>query len=183
LIAMHALRLDYQRNNKPVPWLGLGVLVAALAALALMGGYYQTLNDRITFWERKAERIERLSSHRAVASRPPSKQAANAQILEAKQANQVLRQLSLPWNDLFKAVETSGGQTIALLSMEPDIKKGMVIISGEAKDLDALLGYVKRLSTHEVFDWVSLQNHQVQQADPEKPLHFSLRAHWKGVAL
>ncbi len=180
---MHALLLDYQRNNKPVPWLGLIVLVVALAALALMGSYYQTLNHRITFWERKAERIERLSSHRAVASRPLSKQAANAQILEAKQANQVLRQLSLPWNDLFKAVETSSGQSIALLSMEPDIKKGMVIISGEAKDLDALLNYVKQLSTHEVFDWVALQNHQIQQADPEKPLHFSLRADWKGVAL
>lgn len=178
---MHALRLDYQRNNKRVPWLGLCVLAAALAVLALMGIHYQSLNHRIAVWERKADRIEQLSSKRAHASRPLTEQAASAQSLEAKQANQVLRQLSLPWNDLFTAVDTSGGQTIALLSLEPDIRKGMVKISGEAKDLDALLGYVKRLSTHAVFDRVSLQNHQIQQADPEKPLHFSLLAHWKGV--
>jgi hypothetical protein len=179
---MHALRLDYQRNNKPVPWLGRGVLVAALASLALTGGYYQTLNQQIAFWEKKIDRDERLSSHRALASRPLSEQAAREQLLEVKEANQVVSQLSLPWNALFKAVETSGGQNIALLSMEPDLRKGTVKMSGEAKDLNALLSYVKRLSSHEVFGSVFLQNHQIQQEDPEKPLHFSLLAHWKGAA-
>ena len=37
VIAMRALQLDYQRANRPVPWLGLGVLVAALLALAADG--------------------------------------------------------------------------------------------------------------------------------------------------
>jgi hypothetical protein len=180
---MRALQLDYQRVCKPVPWLGLGVLVAALAALALMGGYYQTLNPQIVLWESKLDRIERLSSHRALASRPLTEQAARAQILEVDQANQVVRQLNLPWNALFKAVETSSGQNIALLSLEPDPRKGTVTISGEAKDLNALLDYAKQLSTREIFDSVMLQNHQIQQADPEKPLRFSLLAEWKGVAL
>ena len=179
---MRALQLDYQRACKPVPWLGLGVLVAALATLALMGGYYHTLDQQIAFWESKLDRIERLSSHRALASRPLSEQAARAQMLEVNQANQVVRELSLPWNALFKAVETSSGQNIALLSLEPDPVKGTVTISGEAKDLNALLNYTKQLSTREVFDSVMLQNHQIQQADPEKPLRFSLLAHWKGVA-
>jgi hypothetical protein len=30
-----------------------------------------------------------------------------------------------------------------------------------------------------VFGSVLLQNHQVQQADPEKPIRFSLRAVWR----
>lgn len=179
---MRALRIDYQRSNKPPPWLGLGMLVAALAALALMGSYYQALNQRVAFWESRVERIERLSSHRALVSRPLTEQAARAQLLEVKQANQVVRQLSLPWNALFKAVETSGGKDIALLSLEPDMQKGTVKISGEAKDLTALLKYVKQLATREVFGSVFLQNHQIQLADPEKPLHFSLLAHWKDAA-
>ena len=103
-------------------------------------------------------------------------------MLEVKQANQVVRQLSLPWNALFKAVETSGGKSIALLSLEPDLQKGTVKISGEAKDFDALLEYVRQLSKREVFGSVLLQNHQIQQDIPEKPLRFSLLAHWKGVA-
>lgn len=179
---MHALRLDYQRGNKPVPWPGLGILLAALAALVLLGGYYQMLSQQIAFWERRADHFERLSSHRVLASRPLTEQAVRAQMLEVKQANQVVRQLNLPWNELFNAVETSGGKNIALLSMEPDMQKGTVKISGEAKDIEALLDYVRKLSARTVFDSVLLQNHQIQQSDPQKPLHFSLLAHWKGAA-
>jgi len=179
---MHALHLDYQCVHKPVPWLGLGLLVAALVALVLMGGYYQTLNQQITFWESKVEHIERLSSHRALVSRPLTEQAARAQRLEVEQANQVVRQLGQPWNALFNAVETSGERSIALLSLAPDPHKGTVKISGEAKDFNALLDYVKQLSTREVFGSVMLQNHQIQKDDPEKPVRFSLLAHWKEAA-
>lgn len=179
---MRVLQLDYQRVYKPVPWLGIGVLVAALAALALMGNYYRTLDQQVVLWESKLDRIERVSSQRALASRPLTEQAVRAQMLELNQANLVVRQLSLPWNALFNAVETTSGQNIALLSLEPDLQKGTVKISGEAKDLNALLKYVKQLSTRDVFGSVFLQNHQIQEADPEKPLRFSLLAHWKGVA-
>jgi hypothetical protein len=179
---MRALRLDYQRSNQSLPWLGLGMLVAALAALTLMGGYYRTLNQQVALWEDKVDRIERTSSHRALSSRPLTEQAARAQLLEVKQANQVVHQLSLPWNALFNAVETTSGQNIALLSLEPDPGKGTVTIRGEAKDLKSLLNYARQLSTREIFGSVMLQNHQVQQADPEKPLRFSLLAEWKGVA-
>ncbi len=182
MIAMRALQLDYQRVYRPVPWLGLGVLVAALFALALMGGYYQMLNQQIKLWESKVEHIKRLSSQRALVSRPLTEQAARAQRLEVEQANQVVRQLDLPWNELLNAVETSEEKSIALLSLEPDLRKGTVKISGEAKDFKALLNYVKQLSTREVFSSVMLQNHQIRQDDPDKPVRFFLLAHWKEAA-
>lgn len=178
---MRALKLDYQRAYRPVPWLGLGVLAAALLGLAAMAGYYQDLNQQAGFWESQAARSARTAGARGVA-RPLTGEAARAQMLEVKQANQVVRQLDLPWNSLFKAVETSGGQSIALLSLEPDLQKGTVKISGEARDFDALLTYVRELSKREVFGSVVLQQHQIQQDIAEKPVRFSLVAHWKGVA-
>jgi hypothetical protein len=181
-MAMGALRLDYQRPNRLVPWLGVGMLVAAGGALALLGGQYRALNQQFAFWEGKVEHIERVSSHRAFMSRPLSEQAVRAQMLEVKQANQVVRQLSQPWNALFKAVEPVGENGIALLSMEPDLQKGTVKIGGEAKDLSALLKYVRQLSSREVFGGVQLINHQIRQDDPEKPLRFSLLAYWKAWA-
>jgi len=176
---MGALRLDYQRPNKPVPWLGLGVLVAAGVALVLLGGQYRALELQIALWQGKIEHIERVSSKRSFASHPISEQAARAQLLEIKQANQVVRQLSQPWNALFREVETSGGNGVALLSMEPDLQSGTVKIGGEAKDLNALLKYVRQLASGKVFRSVHLQNHQIRQDDPEKPLRFSLLATWK----
>lgn len=179
---MRALRLDYQRSNQPVPWLGGGLLLTALAAFILMNNHYQGLNQQIDYWENRLDRIERQSGHNALVAPPLTEQASRAQSLEIGQANQVLRQLGLPWNALFKAVETSGGPGIALLSMEPDMQKGTVIISGEAKNLDALLNYVRQLSAREIFGSVFLQSHHVQQSDPEKPLRFSVLANWKGSA-
>ncbi len=179
---MHVLRLDYQRSNTPVPWLGWGLLLAALAVMVLIGDRYRTLNQQIDYWESRLDRAERPSSRLDLVSRPLTEHAARAQMLEVAQANQVVRQLSQPWNTLFIAVETSGGEKIALLSLEPDPNKGTVIIGGEAKDLDALLKYVRQLTAREVFGNVFLQNHEIQQADPEKPLRFSLLAEWKGVS-
>lgn len=176
---MRALRLDYQRRTRPVSWLGLGMLASALVALVLTGGYYHQLGQGIELWESRVDHEERLAGHRARALRPASAEAAREQALEVQHANQVLRQLSLPWDALFTAVEASGGKNIALLSMEPDLRKGAVTISAEAKDFDAMLEYVRQLGKREVFGSVLLQNHQVQQADPQKPIRFSLRAVWK----
>ena len=182
MIAMRTLQLDFQRTYRPVPWLGLVVLVASIVVLAAMAGYYQTLNQQVRFWQGKADQAARLSGHRASASPPLSEQAARAQMLEVNQANRVVRQLGLPWNALFNAVESSGGKEIGLLSLEPDLQKGMVKIGGEAKDFDALLNYVKELSTREIFGSVMLQNHQIQRDAAEKPVRFSLTAYLKGAA-
>lgn len=180
--SLRALRLDYQRDGKPLPWLGLLLLATALAALALLGAYYQELKQRNALWEARIDHIERLSSSRARSARPLGEPAARRLLQEVQHANQVLRQLSLPWNALFKAVETSVGKDVALLALEPDTQKGTLRISGEAKHLDAVLGFVKQLGSREIFTSVFLQNHQMQQEDPQRPVRFSLLAVWKVAA-
>lgn len=176
---MRALHLDYQRVYRPVPWLGLCVLLVALLALAGLGWHYLSLSEQIRAWESQVAHIERQAQHRTLLTRPLTEQASRAQRLEVEQANQVLRQLSQSWGALFEAVDTSGEQGIALLSLEPDPKKGTVQISGEARDFKALLAYAKQLSTREVFGHVMLQSHQIKQDDPQKPVRFSLLVDWK----
>ena len=176
---MRALQLDFQRQSKPLPWLGLGLLTAALAVCLLLGGYYHSLQRLNDTWEAKLDRLDRLSSRAARMPRLIDAQAERTQMLEVRQANLVLRQLRMPWNDLFRAVEDSAGKDVALLGLEPDTRNGTVKITGEAKHLDAVLDFVKELGSHEVFSSVFLQNHQVQQKDPQRPLRFSLLAAWK----
>jgi len=177
---MRALQLDYRRDSKPLPWLGLMLLASVLLTLVLLGRYYQDLESSHADWMARIDRLESLSGARAhIAARLLGEQAARAQILEAQYANQVLRQLSLPWNALFQALEDSAGQNVALLSLEPDAQKGTVRIRGEAKNLGAALHFVKQLGTSGVFASVFLQNHEVQQQDPQKPVRFTLVAGWK----
>lgn len=179
---MRTLELDYQRDHRPVPWLGVAVLVAALAGLAALALAWQTFTQQALAWQAQADRALRQSAQHAPAARPLGEQALRAQQLEVRQANQVVRELAVPWNTLFQAVEGAGGEGIALLSLDPDPQKGVVKISGEAKNLDVLLAYVKQLAAREVFSGVLLQSHQVQGEIAEKPLRFALVAHWRGPA-
>jgi NADH:ubiquinone oxidoreductase subunit D len=179
---MRPLQLDYQRVPGRVPWLGLAVLLAGLVALALLADRYQAVAEQSRVLEERADQLARQSARRAPAPRTATEQAARAQMLEVKQANQVVRELAVPWNTLFNAVESSGGEGITLLALEPDTQKGTVKITGEAKDLDVLLAYVKQLATRDVFAGVLLQSHQVQREVAEKPLRFALLARWKGAA-
>jgi Tfp pilus assembly protein PilN len=179
MIAMRAIQLDYQRNSKPIPWMGLWLLVGALAGAAMLGNYYLELNQRVTSWETKSESIRHVTGLDAKALQPTMKKSAREQVLEVQHANLVLRQLNLPWDAMFKALESSGSRTVALLSLEPNTEKGTIKISGEAKNFTAMLDYVRQLGQRDVFSNVYLQNHQVQQDDPEKPIRFSLLAAWK----
>jgi hypothetical protein len=174
---MATLWLDYQQD-RPFHWAGPVLLALALAALFLTVVYYLELNDKAAGWEEKLEQIERGHGLRA-AGRPGGNEGEEL-AQEVKRANEVLRQLTLPWDELFRTVESVAGKKVALLALEPDLEKHVVKISGEAKDLVALLNYITQLEEQEVFGTVYLQSHQVQQRDPDKPVRFALLAVWRG---
>ena len=174
---MADLWLDYQQN-RPAHWSGMLFLALVLGALSLTVAYYLELNDNMASWENKLARAEREHGLRKAGA--PSVREGEEQALEVQQANEVLRQLSLPWEQLFLTVESVAGNDVSLLALEPDMEKRVVKISGEAKDFVALLNYITRLEAQEVFGPVYLQNHQVQQEDPNRPVRFALLADWRG---
>lgn len=175
---MPALCLDYQCVVRPRPWLGLLLLGLALAALAYLVGYYRDLDRRLATWEvRVAAMAPTPDRHRPTG--PIAAAEAKAKRVEVEQANTVLRRLALPWEAMFRAVEASGNGRVALLSLEPDPAKGEVRISGEAKDLAAMLAYVKQLGSRQEFQRVLLQSHRVDAEAKERPVVFFLLAKWK----
>ncbi len=106
--------------------------------------------------------------------------AADAQQagVEIKAANEVIMQLTLPWNELFNALEETNTSDIALLGIEPDSRKRVVRLSGEAKNAAALLEYIRLLQANKAMSSVYLRQQQVQEQNPEKPIRFTLDASW-----
>lgn len=172
---MNQLYLDYQRSKKPFPWAGVVLFLLALGGSALVDIYYQGLTEKIGYWELKSGQILK-AAERQMTSRP---REISDMAQEIKHANEVLNQITLPWEKLFQAVEWSSGKDVALLTIEPDAEKHVVKISGEAKNIAAVLSYLKHLAEQEIFDSVYLQSHQVQEQNPEKPVRFALVAAWK----
>jgi hypothetical protein len=171
---MAALWLDYQQD-RPFHWAGPILLALALLALMLTAAYYLELSAQAESWEEKVERIERGHGLRSGGRAVAGEQLAQ----EVTRANEVLRQLTLPWEELFQTVESVAGRKVALLALEPDMEKRLVKISGEARDMPALLNYITQLEAQEAFGAVYLQSHQVQQRDPDKPVRFALLAVWR----
>lgn len=175
---MRALRLDYQRRNRPAPWLGAALLVSAAAALAVTLDRYRDVEDQADAWQARAEAAERLvaraAAPRAGRAGPPSRELVS----EVRHANEIVRQLALPWDGLFEAVESCDCGEVALLALDPDPKKAVVRIGAEARTLDAMLGYVAHLERQPALREVFLQSHQIRHQDPDRPVRFVVLAAW-----
>src|SRR5450631_568936 len=110
MIWMSKLRLDYQ-SNTITPWVGIGLAGLVLVTLTLVAMYFVQLRSQATTLEVNLERIV-LKKTAHVVSAPTNEKGRAEQTLEIKNANDVLHHLSVPWEILFKAVESSGGSKI-----------------------------------------------------------------------
>ncbi len=87
--------------------------------------------------------------------------------------------LNMPWNGLLDGLEQSSFADVAVLGLQPDAKKRLLTISGEAKNLPTVLAYIDRLEKQPMLDKVILQKHNVSETDKDKPVRFTLLANWQ----
>lgn len=174
---MQPLVLDFRRRYRRVPWTGLLVLALAATAVVGSGFHYVDANEQLAAAEARMKASERSSRRQQAAMRGTATDLQKV-ALEIKRANEVIGQINLPWEELFKAVETSDKKQVALLSIEPDPQKQHVKVTAEARNLAAMLAYARSLEQQQLLTDIFLQSHQVQQQDAEKPVRFVFTATW-----
>lgn len=177
---MDRVRLDYQRREAPVPRGGVLMLLLALAVSAAVGDQYVNLSRKLADSEAAADRLENTAHRRGILVSRDAK-AGSQRSEEVRYANDVLRQLTLPWDQLFQTIEAAGDKNVALLSLAPDRQKHLVRIGIEAKSAAAGLDYLKGLESRDIFQTVRIKSHQIQLQDPERPIRFNLQATWKDL--
>jgi hypothetical protein len=167
---MRALDLDLVRRRPVWPaWLLLGV-----------GGllFGDALLDTLRLRDEMGQVERRRGSTPAAA--PALKEPVNEQTRrELDVARQALQELALPWEPLFKSIESSVGTDTALLSIEPDAGKRMLRISGEARSYPSILSFMVRLEKAQVLTGVHLISHQLREELAERPVQFTLAASWR----
>ena len=171
---MKALDLDFVPKRR-MPLAGWAMLGAAMFALVDSGLQYLTLNEDLL----RAEQLLRDERAGARGRAQAAKAIDPALLKDLGQAEQVLNRLALPWDDLFRTVETAKTDRVALLALEPDAQKGELSITGEAVDYEAVLAYVARLQRQGRLSSVHLVRHEVKQEDPQHPVAFILAAAWE----
>lgn len=172
---MRALDLDYQPARFAHP-LSLLLLVTGIVMASIFIWQYQQLNREVGIWESKISEIKQANQRTTRFSDRKADEGRNLQ--EINYANSVIRQLALPWENLFRALEDVRNEKVAILSIDPNAQKGVVKISGESKTTKEMLDYVRSLQMQGTLSNVFLANHQIQERDPEKPVRFTLTANW-----
>lgn len=148
---MKALDLDFQEAPRRSTWL---LMAAALA----IGAYAAALH-----FEAKNRPVPR-----AVAPPP-----INAE--ELAFARETVLRMSIPWDALWRALERSRTEGVALLSVEPNGESRSLRLTGEAKGYLAALTYVANLGQQETLQNVHLLRHEARGGG----VSFAISAAWK----
>jgi Tfp pilus assembly protein PilN len=163
---MTRIRIDFSSARRGSPWLG-GLLLAVAAAVCVDAGLtYQGLKEALKTNEAR------------LAQRSPRTAAAKVTPQEIAAVRETVQRLSLPWDELFAALESVATDKVVLGAIEPDSAKGTVTISGDGKDYLAALSYVANLSRVEGLGRVQLVRHEQKANDPNGPVSFAVSAAW-----
>jgi len=159
---------------KHVTPLGAGLLLFSL--LLLIGIYAYSL---IQQQPQPAAKLTLAQPKPALVLAAPK---ANAPILSEAQRQilfDTVRQLNAPWNNLLSALEALKNQDVALISIVPNQHKQALELTGEARNIKAMLSYLESLEGLTMLEHVALQKHQVNETSPYQPVEFVIVAKWR----
>ncbi len=163
---MKRLELDFRGAPRGSRWLGPALLALGAAVCADAAWTYKALHDVVAQNELRVAR-------RSGAAPAPAVSAA-----ELAAVRESVQRLTLPWDELFAALEGAASDEVTLASIEPDVAKGTVTLSGDGKNYLAALSYVSNLGRIEGLDGVQLVRHERKAADPNGPVSFAVSAAW-----
>jgi len=166
------VELDYIAPVRRPAWPGLLLLGVSLALSVEVGLRYRDARQEVVRLESQAGLV--LPADRP--TRAPPKERLDEQ---AKSAEAVVRQLTLPWAAVIGAIEQAATRDVAILQLQPDAEQRLVRLTAESRNRDAMFEYLKRLGSARELANVVLVAHQVQREDPQQPIQFSVQASLK----
>jgi len=170
---MRPIALDYQRSLTERPWVGLSILMGAVALLAALFAFHRNLSDQLNTLDQTVQRLRRLDDRRQL-----TEASSNA---TSRIDDELKKRLALGswkrWDALFNVLEASAGESVTLLSLSP--KEGEITLNGEAKNLSAATAYIERLRTNAEFKDAHITEYEVFQANAFRPIRFKASSAWR----
>ncbi len=174
-MAAPVLTLDFKRDASPLRSIGAWLLLGGACAGIAVALAFATADQKLLQIKRQTAELRQESAPR---TGPKSTMDVTQLAAEIAHANTIIRQLNLPWDKLFMALESTANDRVALLAIQPDIRKQLIHLSGEARNLEAVLDYLAQLRRQETLAQIALTSHEIKLQDPDKPVRFSLSAKW-----
>jgi hypothetical protein len=172
--ALRPLALDFRAARAGSRWMAWVLALAAIGFSTDLSVSYFRARDSVAVAEARLARLERPAKGQPGAAKVPQPE-------EIAHARDTYLRLTTPWNDLFRALESTPLDKVVLLAIEPDPKAGTVLISGEGAGYQAVLDYVAGLQRTKIFERVHLVRHEIRHNEPLQPAAFAVFASWSEV--
>jgi hypothetical protein len=176
---MRALHLDFLQLEAPRTRLGVVLLIAGIAGVALAGWRHQTVAAELATLDSRLADVKQLARRELPRVRGA---VGDPKVVgqEVARANAVLASLTLPWDALFGELEAAATDRVALLAIQPDGSGTQVRLGGEARRFEDLLTYIARLEATPGFANVFLAGHELKSGSKDRAVAFTLVADWIG---
>lgn len=169
--------IDFVRGNRAAGWAGWLLAALGVATVVIAVQNYREVSRELGLWDAKLAELKKLW-RRTPGAIPEAVPDSAALRQEVRIANTVLQQIAVPWDALFREIEARTDESIALLSVQPDLQNRVVRIGGESRSLQAAIDYARRLGTAPKLSGVYLVSHEVKAQDKQRAVSFSLVAAW-----
>jgi hypothetical protein len=167
-MTVRRVQLDYVAPVRRPMWPGLAVLAVSLAVAAGLGVRYR---------DAQVEVVRLQAQSGLVAPERPARPIPKERLEEeARNAEAVVRQLTLPWATLIGTIEQAATREVAILQLQPDAETRVLRLTAETRHREAMFDFLRRLGAARGLADVHLVSHQVQRDDPQRPLQFSVQA-------
>lgn len=171
---MNCLELDYIAPPRRPLWPGVLLLAVSLAVAGELFMRYRQVQVELA-------RLETAGGLLNVERRPMRAIPKERLEEEAKNAEAVIRQLTLPWASLVETIEEAATRDVAILQLQPDAQQRLLRLTAEARHQEAMLEYLRRLAATRILTDVHVVSHQVQLENPQRPIQFAVQASFRGV--
>lgn len=177
---MKPVRLDYVSPHSFYKHSGSMMLLCLALALSIYLAYrHAEVSEKLEALRAQLEKSERKKA--GINHQKDTLAITPALRTEVEQGNRVIRQIGLPWDELFEAIESIPHDYVAVLSIQPDAEGGSVTIAAEAESAADIVEYIEAINESGVLKDAHLMNHQIKTQDPQKPVGFTVMATWIGV--
>jgi hypothetical protein len=166
-----------------INWVARPRRITAVGALLALAGLLCAAGVAIDFSDADSEQATLLTrqSRAAPGESPRKRSAAVAEPLArdaAVSAAEIDDQLQLPWSDFLQAIESSRLASVALLGVEAQGSTRVLHLVGEAKEIEDVLAYVKKLRASPALHDVYLAVQEEKLVGAVKVIRFTLDATW-----
>ena len=176
------LDLDFIGSNpfalSSYSWHSFIVLLVGIALATYIWQQYQTKQAELMVISNQLSQLSVQSQPKKISfDNKPTVISAEKKL----QIQTIVTALTMPWSKLLQAIERADSKDIALLNLVPNTKSQQMILSGEGKDLQTVLGYVNQLQAQPILEKVYLQKHTIDSSNVSKPVKFTILTQWRNT--